>query len=144
MLKNYRSIKCIHTQRGFYSKVWLKVLFKLVASHLYLIIVFIFLMAGCLCSLKLLQYRQHKYASAIYSNNDHIEKVREDEERKQKKLFWNSKIKLRVSKPFAVTICKQRFLFRSFWISLSFGPIMLGLCIDWYLTVKHSWSYSHR
>ena len=72
---------------------------------------FYIFMAGCLCSLKLLQYRQHKYASAIYSNNDHIEKVREDEERKQKKLFWNSKIKLRVSKPFAVTICKQRFFF---------------------------------
>ena len=32
-----------HTQRGFYSKVWLNFLFKLVASHLYLIIVFIFL-----------------------------------------------------------------------------------------------------
>ena len=48
-------------------------------------------MAGCLCSLKLLQYRQHKYASAIYSNNDHIEKVREDEERKQKSYFETQK-----------------------------------------------------
>ena len=55
---------------------------------------FYIFMAGCLCSLKLLQYRQHKYASAIYSNNDHIEKVREDEERKQKKVILKLKNKV--------------------------------------------------
>lgn len=90
MLKNHRSIKCIHTKRFlFKSLVKLFIQTCSIASLSYHC--FYIFMAGCLCSLKLLQYRQHKYASAIYSNNDHIEKVREDEERKQKSYFETQK-----------------------------------------------------
>ena len=57
-------------------------------------------MAGYHFPFNLLSYRLHKYASAIYINNDHKEKAVEYEERKQKVILKLKK--LGVSKPLAV------------------------------------------
>ena len=57
-------------------------------------------MAGYHFPFSLLLYRLHKYASAIYINNDHKEKAVEFDERKQKVILKLKK--LGVSKPLAV------------------------------------------
>ena len=62
-------------------------------------------MAGYHFPFSLLLYRLHKYASAIYINNDHKEKAVEYEERKQKVILKLKK--LGVSKPLAVLFVKN-------------------------------------